>query len=221
MRSQSATPFLPKARCTTEPLRNGNEEHDFISPGHSYRWRRIRLVVSGRCRSDIPSRSSEINLAMDLMISRRALRFRKRCLSRRRRQTGHSRYLLRRYLLSQNEAAFFRVLANVLGTRYHISCKVRLADLIGCADKDWSSGGANRISQKHVDFVICDARSSRIIAAVELDDSSHQRPDRRKRDDFINWLFARVNVCLLRIPARNRYAADPLRRFLEERGIGL
>ncbi|OUZ52877.1 hypothetical protein CBL21_26915, partial [Shigella flexneri] len=38
------------------------------------------------------------------------------------------------------------------------------------------------VSQWHVDVVIVELRSFSIVAAVELDDASHLRPERRRRD---------------------------------------
>ena len=44
-----------------------------------------------------------------------------------------------------------------------------------------------KISTKHVDFVICD-KNLRVLFAVELDDSSHDTADARKRDLFKDQL---------------------------------
>jgi hypothetical protein len=128
-------------------------------------------------------------------------------------------YRPRRYLLTRNEAAFFRVLAVLIDYPYLISCKVRLADLITCDDRDWHKGAANRIAQKHVDFVITRADSSRIVAAIELDDSSHRSPDRRDRDQFVNGLFRQMAIRLIRIPARWNYDQDAVAAILLEAGL--
>jgi uncharacterized protein DUF2726 len=82
-------------------------------------------------------------------------------------------------LLTKKEAAFFRVLSVTPNSAYLVSCKVRLAVIITCNDNDWKRGQANRIAQKHVDFVVSCARTSRIVAAIELDGCSHLRPVRR------------------------------------------
>ena len=118
-----------------------------------------------------------------------------------------------------NEAAFFRVLAPVIGDRYLISCKVRLANIITCGDRDWKSGHANRIAQKHIDFVISCARSSRIVAAIELDDSSHRQRDRCERDVFVNQLFRQVRVQLIRVPARWVYTEEMVAAHLRRAGV--
>ena len=102
-----------------------------------------------------------------------------------RRQQQRQTYRPRRYLLTRNEAAFFRVLVSLVGGRYQISCKVRLADIVTCSDRDWNRGHGNRIAQKHLDFVLSCPTSSRIVAAIELDDRSHRKPERRERDLFL------------------------------------
>jgi hypothetical protein len=118
-----------------------------------------------------------------------------------------------------NEAAFFRVLTEVVGDRYLISCKVRLADIITCADRDWQRGHANRIAQKHVDFVVTHVMSSRILAAIELDDRSHMRPERRLRDAFMNDLFRQMHIRLIRVPASWQYDAGIIAEFLARAGL--
>lgn len=50
------------------------------------------------------------------------------------------------------------------------------------------------VSQWHVDVVIVELRSFSIVAAVELDDASHLRPERRRRD----ILLEEVLIPLLR-----------------------
>ena len=38
-------------------------------------------------------------------------------------------------------------------------------------------------------------------AAIELDDSTHNQPDRKTRDDFVNSIMANTNIPLLRFKA--------------------
>lgn len=137
----------------------------------------------------------------------------------RRRRSPSGAFTPRRFLLTRNEAAFFQVLTTVVGDRYLISCKVRLADIITCSDRDWKRGYANRISQKHIDFVLSSAKSSRIVAAIELDDRSHRRRERRGRDAFVNQLFRNARVHLIRVPARWDYDEEVVARVLTNGGL--
>ena len=137
----------------------------------------------------------------------------------RRRQQEPVFYRPRGYLLTKNEAAFFRVLTTVIADCYQISCKVRLADIVTCDDDDWNRGQANRISQKHIDFVVNCAESSRIVAAIELDDSSHDRPERRARDAFVNRPFWQMGLRLIRLPAQWEYEGDLIGGRLVRAGL--
>lgn len=125
----------------------------------------------------------------------------------------------RQFLLTRNEAAFLRVLITVLGDRYLISCKVRLADIISCSSRDWRRGHGNRVAQKHVDFVVTCPNSSRIVAVIELDDASHDRPERRRRDAFVNGIFRKLRLRLIRIPAQWNYDVESTTRRLAAAGF--
>src|SRR4051794_31082809 len=101
--------------------------------------------------------------------------------SRRRRRhepTARLPYCPKASLLSRGEFAFFRALSVAVGSRYAISLKTRLADVVHCPRHLWETPHGRRISQKHLDFVLYDRTDARVIAAVELDDRSHDRRDR-------------------------------------------
>ena len=107
-------------------------------------------------------------------------------------------FFRRKYLLTPPEKRFYNVLRRVVG-RNMVLAKVRLADLVD-ADKRhrlWRAN-FNRVCSKHIDFVICDRALSPIIA-VELDDSSHRRPDRIARDRDVNRILEISEFPLLRV----------------------
>jgi very-short-patch-repair endonuclease len=54
-----------------------------------------------------------------------------------------------------------------------------------------------KISQKSLDYVICD-KSGDIITAIELDDSSHNRPSRRRADEVKDNALASAGIPLIR-----------------------
>ena len=96
-------------------------------------------------------------------------------------------------LLTQNEKNAFRILLSFC--KEHdllIFTKVRLIDLAqpkkGAADY---ATLRNKVIQKHVDFVICD-EDVNVKLIIELDDSSHSRPDRRERDQLVDEVLHRV-----------------------------
>lgn len=115
-------------------------------------------------------------------------------------------FLRRDYLLTVLEKRFYNVLRKVVAP-HSVHPKVRLADLVEAA-KNHRLWHANfrRICSKHIDFVICDAALSPLIA-VELDGSSHQRPDRVARDRDVNRILEIASLPILRVPVRRTY--DP------------
>lgn len=108
--------------------------------------------------------------------------------------------------MSPAEARLAASLSARLPSGYHLLAKPRLADLLtpraAPGSRRWWRA-FNRISAKHLDFVLCDA-AWRPVLAVELDDRSHEQPDRRRRDRFVEQALARAGLPLLRLrPARS------------------
>ena len=129
-------------------------------------------------------------------------------------QDDRSSYTVKHYLGSKAERSFFGVLSSAVGTEYIVAPKVRVADALaprkGLSRSDWQSA-FNRISAKHFDFVICHASTLRIAAAVELDDKSHDREDRRERDDFLDAAARKAGLPLLRFNAKSGYSQAQIR----------
>lgn len=116
-------------------------------------------------------------------------------------------YFAQEFLLSKGELAFFRVLQRAVPDGLFVAPKVRLADVIGCTADGWKRGFGGRISRKHVDFVVASEATARILLVIELDDRSHQRADRRRRDAFVDDALAAAGVPILHVPAATAY--DP------------
>lgn len=127
----------------------------------------------------------------------------------------------RQTLHSPAEQAFLLVLEQAIdGERFLINGKTRLADLIQVEKQQWGSqwqAQFNRISRKHVDFVILERSSSRIIGVIELDDSSHLRPDRRKRDQFVDRALERAGIPILHYPCLRDYPLANLQNAIQQK----
>lgn len=119
------------------------------------------------------------------------------------------------------EQAFYAVLSPVVQSSCMISSKVRLADIFEVRHERGHNAAFNKISRKHIDFVLTDPATSRILCAIELDDSSHNRPDRIERDRFVNELFAANQLPLLRVPVAWNYYPKALRNELIKAGVTL
>lgn len=80
--------------------------------------------------------------------------------------------------------------------------KVRLFDLVE-PKKGTHIVYQHKIQAKHVDFVVCD---SKLIAKViiELDDSSHDRSDRKERDAFVDEVLWNTGYTIIRAKGINK-----------------
>lgn len=107
----------------------------------------------------------------------------------------------RKYLLTKNEWLFYKRL-KPLADRYGlgITAKIRLADLIEVDTEQTKEFGRffSRISSKHIDFGLVNPENMEVKFLIELDDSSHSRPDRMERDDFINKVCKKTGYVLIR-----------------------
>jgi hypothetical protein len=117
-------------------------------------------------------------------------------------------------LFTPAERSFLGVLEQIVGTRYRIFGKIRLADIIKTPKGFSNSARAsafNRICARHVDFVLCDPRTFEVIGVIELDDSSHGRESRRKRDQFVDEALTAAGLPFVRIAAQRGYVATDIR----------
>jgi hypothetical protein len=124
-------------------------------------------------------------------------------------------YRGRRALLSRGELAFYRVLVSAVRGRWTISVKPRLADVIWCPPSLWRTAAGARVAQKHLDFVLYDPETTAVVLAIELDDRSHARRERRVRDDFVDEVLAACGVVLLRVRAAAAYDVAALQTRIE------
>jgi len=124
-------------------------------------------------------------------------------------------------LLSRGELAFYRALVSAAADRFVVMVKVRLADLV---EVERSGAGAiaalNRVSAKHVDFVLCDPGEIAPVLVIELDDSSHDSAKRRDSDAVKDRALASAGLPLVRVRAAARYDVAEIRRAVEARLTG-
>ena len=92
-------------------------------------------------------------------------------------------YCRKDFLLTPAERSLYGVLTEAVQGRHLIFAKVRLLDLVWLPKGTESrQSHLNRVQSKHVDFVLCDRDVVRPLMVIELDDSSHDRSDRKDRD---------------------------------------
>ena len=123
-------------------------------------------------------------------------------------------YRLRDDFLSPAELSFYKVLRTLMGERLTLLSKIRMADIFFVAQPNSNRSSFNKIAMLHLDFLICDTASMQPLLGIELDDSSHQRRDRQKRDQFVDQVFEAANLPLVHIPVQREYDAKALAHML-------
>lgn len=125
-------------------------------------------------------------------------------------------FRLRDDFLSAAEISFYHILQSAVDETITVCPKVNLNDIFFVSRPDQNQAALNRISRKHVDFLLCDSRSMRPLAGIELDDSSHARADRQTRDAFVQQVFDAAGLALLRFPAQRAYNISEVTSLLSE-----
>lgn len=121
-------------------------------------------------------------------------------------------------LLTEGELAFWHPLSRAVKGKFHIFCKVRLADVVRCPD-DLPQEGLwfRRIGWYHVDFVLCEPRTTRPVLVIELDDRRHGEGRRKDRDAYKDEVLSAAGMPVYRVRARGAYDLAELAREIERR----
>ena len=129
-----------------------------------------------------------------------------------------------RKLFSAAERSFLGVLDQAVGDEYRVFGKVRVADVASVQkmpDRGAWQRAFNRISSKHFDFLLCSKADLAVVAAIELDDQSHQQGKRQKRDAFVVGLCEAIALPLVQVPAQRTYSVPEVRaKVMSALGIG-
>lgn len=120
-------------------------------------------------------------------------------------------------LFTKAELNFYRYLSQAVDGRALVFGKVRIADVIQPKKSIKGSKrvtALNKIAQKHFDFVLVDPETMNILAAVELNDKTHQQKDRAARDKFVRDAMKSCDIPLIEIPAAKSYDLPNLFKLL-------
>jgi hypothetical protein len=122
-------------------------------------------------------------------------------------------------LFTPAERSFLGVLEKAVGEKGKVLGKVRLADVVspitGLSRSDRQKA-FNRIGSKHVDFVLCKKDDLSPICAIELDDNSHKKSERKSRDDFLEKALSAAAIPFIRFAVRASYNLQEVRSQIAE-----
>lgn len=120
------------------------------------------------------------------------------------------KHFKKEYLATQNEQKLYFALQKALSNNYHIHCQTSLIAIV--EPKEFKR--KKRAYSKRMDFVITDT-ATKIIAVIELDDSSHNQPKRIARDKYVNEAL-KPHHPLIRISTGPFYKPEDISTLLEE-----
>ena len=124
-------------------------------------------------------------------------------------------YRLKEPFLATTELALFRVLTEMMGSRYVICPKVALNDIFYVARPNENVHYYNKFFRKHVDFLLCEPVTLRPAIGIELV-KPLGRSGTRDVDQFMQDLFLTARLPLVHIPSSDHYATDKLEQLLEQ-----
>ena len=108
------------------------------------------------------------------------------------------------HLMTDREVNFIQGLFRTVDmNRWYLCPQVRVADIVQIAPRIRARSRAwwklfSLVSRWHCDVVIVDRLTFRIVAALELDDASHLKKSRRRRDILLNEVMRQAGIPLLR-----------------------
>lgn len=104
-------------------------------------------------------------------------------------------YVKRSYLMTQAEHNFYKVLEEAVAGKYHIVPQVKLSSIIDVnryAKNKYIY--RNKIDRKSVDFVLFEKEHFTPYLVIELDETSHQLPEREDRDRLVDAIMEKVGL---------------------------
>ncbi|MDQ9128458.1 DUF2726 domain-containing protein [Serratia fonticola] len=107
-------------------------------------------------------------------------------------------------LMTAREQRFFSQLCHHTDeSRWRLCPQVRVADVVNVATNIKRGTKAwwtlfQLVSQWHCDVVVIDRASFAVVAVIELDDNSHRKPERQRRDILLAEVLSQAGIPLLR-----------------------
>ena len=126
--------------------------------------------------------------------------------------TLYGKFEKKEKIMTETEIKFYKLLKSITDKlNLTIFTQVALNQIITTNNQK----GKRQIGAKSIDFVITDEFAN-IKMCLELDDYTHQRKDRIKRDEIVNKLFEEINTKLIRIPIEKAFIVERIEKIITE-----
>lgn len=122
------------------------------------------------------------------------------------------KYTRKQFFLTRSERECYNMLVKAVGDEYCIFAQVHLGSILDekVRGQNWRAARAH-IDRKSVDFLLCDKAYLSPKLAIELDDKTHERPDRQERDKIVERIFSETGLPLLRLENIQTLNAEDLK----------
>jgi len=129
-------------------------------------------------------------------------------------------YTAKDSLMTHTETDFFIKLERAVSERYAVFPQVHLSALLNpqAQSKDWLYA-FRHINGKSVDYVLCDKTTLRPTYAIELDDYTHHKADRKKRDAEVERIFDEAELPLVRFRNKDVSEAEIIKALINTRKL--
>jgi len=120
-------------------------------------------------------------------------------------------YKRKDFFLSRAEHACYDALIDAVGSDYYIFSQVHLPTIVDnkIVGQYWR-GAFRHIDENSVDFVLCDKKYISPKLVIELDDQTHERLDRQKRDKEVERILQEAGLPLLRLENHGKFNPSEL-----------
>lgn len=118
-------------------------------------------------------------------------------------------------VMSEVERKLYDTLAAANEGQFLIFAQVQLTGFMNPIKGQGAQARLNKIHRKSVDFLLCNHNGT-AVAAIELQDSSHNRPDRKLADAVKASALKSANVPLIEFHARSLPSTDEVRAKIQE-----
>lgn len=130
--------------------------------------------------------------------------------------TDYKDYAPHPRILTANERNFYSAMKDYF-KGFYVLPKICLRSIFRAKERLIFSNYNEKaaIRHKHIDFSVVD-NNFNLLYCFELDDSSHNMPDRIARDLLVNGIFEDAGIPLIRVPASKSYNEDIIKMSLME-----
>ncbi|MFA5936574.1 MAG: DUF2726 domain-containing protein [Candidatus Paceibacterota bacterium] len=127
-------------------------------------------------------------------------------------------YKRKDFLMSRVEHEFFDILVDITKDQYYIFPQIHLPTILDnkVVGQNWK-GAFRHIDEKSVDYVICDKAYIKPLLAIELDDRTHERENRKIRDEEVERILNNAGLPLLRFSNNGNFNKEEIKRLLLEK----